>query len=434
MITGLDDDESINLAYKRGATDFITKPINYNTLVHRVRYMLRSQQHFTALRKSEDRLTKAQRVARLGYWDFLCQTNTFSASEEIEEFLGVNSGDIVSYSDFLSLIHPDDREQLQEHLFKCQQSEQAVSVEHRIRLKDSTTRVVYQEIVSTYDSATQSMHLSGIIRDLTEHKQVEDRIYKIAHFDELTGLPNRRFLKRHLRFVVEPVRRLDRFIALLSVDIDRFHQIKHSLSHGTSDVLLKDIAQRIQECLRVSNCLTSTGQQEDITEDTLARTDGDGFLVVLPELAKPADAAIVANRINTHMAKPFDVAGLEAHLTVTMGITLFPNNASGPDTLLKQAGMALHQIKAHGPNNFQFFSESTNKQAHARLEMEHSLRYAIAREEFELHYQPKVELRSQATTGVESLFHWHHPEHGVVSPAHFIPIAEESGLIVPIGA
>lgn len=434
MITGLDDDESIDLAYERGATDFITKPINYNILVHRVRYMLRSQQNFAALRKSEARLTKAQRVARLGHWDWVVEADTFSASQEIEHIVGLDHEPIETYADFLGLIHPEDREQVQQNLAKCHSTEHAISIEHRLRLKDSTTRMVYQEVVSTYDATSQSMHISGVIQDLTERKQVEDRIYKIAHFDELTGLPNRRFLKRHLRFVVEQAKRLDRYIALLSVDIDRFNEIKHSLGHGASDTMLKAVAERIQDCLRASDCLTATDKQEALNEDTLARTEGDSFLVVLPELAKPEDAAIVANRINNHMAEPFKIAGLEAHLTVTMGITLFPENAEGPETLLKQADTALHQAKAHGPNNFQFFSESTNQQAHARLEMEHSLRYAIEREELELHYQPKVDLRDERTIGVEALLRWHHPQHGIVSPAHFIPIAEESGLIVPIGA
>ena len=449
MMTGLEDVDSINQAYEKGATDFITKPINYNILVYRVRYMLRAQQNVNALRNSEARLADAQRIARLGYWDWDPANDQFTASEQIHQMFDLDKTALPTYESFMSLVHAEDCEEVERNIEKTSHGNRSISMEHRICLPGGGERVVHQELVSDSDEVDGRPVLRGIIQDVTERKKVEEQVYQIAHFDELTGLPNRRFLQRHLRFVVEQAKRynriiallsidIDRFnriIALLSIDIDRFNRINESLGHGAGDLLIKKVAQRILRSLRASDCVgrPSIAAPNQMDQDTLARIDGDQFLVLLPEIARPEDAAIVADRINSNMSESFLVSDSEVHLTVSTGITLFPENGEDEDTLLKHADAAMRQAKDEGRNNYQFFSGSTNEKARARLEMEDGLRRALERNEFELHYQPKIDLAAHAPTGMEALVRWQHPERELVSPASFIPVAEESGLIVPIG-
>ena len=435
MMTGLEDVESINHAYETGATDFITKPINYNILVHRVRYLLRAQQNVSALRNSEARLADAQRIARLGYWDWDTETERFTASEQVHEMFGLDQTALPTYEGFMSLVHPEDGERVEQNIDETRHGNRSMSMEHRLCLPDGEERIVHQELVADRDETNGRLQLRGIIQDVTERKKVEEQVFQIAHFDELTGLPNRRFLKRHLRFVVEQAKRYNRIIALLSIDIDRFNRINESLGHGAGDLLIKKVAERILGSLRASDCVTrpSPTDPSEMDHETLARIDGDQFLVLLPEVARPEDAAIVADRINSNMSESFLVSDSEVHLTVSTGITLFPENGEDEDTLLKHADAAMRQAKDEGRNNYQFFSGSTNEKARARLEMEDGLRRALERDELELHYQPKINLKAQAPAGMEALVRWQHPERGMVSPASFIPLAEESGLIVPIG-
>ena len=440
MMTALDDVESINRAYETGATDFITKPINCTILAHRVRYMLRAQRTLEALRDSERRLTNAQRTARLGHWEWDMHRGLVDVSDQVYEIFALGREALDgSYENFLNLVHPDDRGMVENTFRECLKEGKPISVEHRIQLPNGDQRVVHQEVETpTLNDTRKILRVSGTIQDITERKQTEQKIFHIMHFDELTGLPNRRFFKQYLSYVIKQAKRYNQRMALLALDIDRFKRINDTLGRSAGDILLKEMARRFEDCVRESDCVTRLwGHETDYTgnlgEFTLARLGGDEFIVLLSKVRRPEDAAIAAERITAALSEPFVLKGEEVFATVSIGIILYPENGEDVDTLLKRADLAMHHAKDCGRNNYQFFSKSINKQARERMAMENSLWGALERREFLLHYQPKVNIQTGVTVGMEALVRWRHPEFGVVLPGKFIPVAEEIGLIAPLG-
>jgi diguanylate cyclase (GGDEF)-like protein/PAS domain S-box-containing protein len=252
-----------------------------------------------------------------------------------------------------------------------------------------------------------------------QRKLAEDQLRFIATHDSLTDLPNRTMFNERLRHALNQGARYGRGIAVLFIDIDRFKVVNDSLGHSAGDRLLQDCAKRLSECLRES--------------DTVARLGGDEFVVMVENFTAPRDAIAVAQKILTNVAKPFFVDGQEFLVSASIGISTYPDDGADAETLLKNADIAMYRAKDQGRNNYQFYSAQMNKHTFERLAMESSLRRALERNEFVLHFQPKLDLRSGAIAGVEALVRWQHPDWGMVSPAQFIPLAEETGLIVQIG-
>jgi diguanylate cyclase (GGDEF)-like protein len=261
--------------------------------------------------------------------------------------------------------------------------------------------------------------LSAQIGQSFQRKLAEDQLRFIATHDSLTDLPNRSLFNERLRHALHQGTRYNRGIAVMFIDMDRFKVVNDSLGHGAGDRLLQDCAKRLTECLRES--------------DTVARLGGDEFVVMVENFTAPKDAIAIAQKILTGLARPFFVDGQEFLMSASIGISTFPDDGKDAETLLKNADIAMYRAKDQGRNNYQFYSAQMNKHTFERLAMESSLRRALERDEFLLHYQPKLDLRTGAIAGVEALIRWKHPDWGMVSPAQFIPLAEESGLIVQIG-
>jgi len=245
------------------------------------------------------------------------------------------------------------------------------------------------------------------------------RIEYLAYHDGLTALPNRSLFNKLLSQAISQAHRHGRSLAVAFIDLDRFKQINDTLGHEAGDELLKEVASRLKTCLRDS--------------DTVARLGGDEFVVLLTELEDEKDAATVAQKIIVTIAKPFVLLGQEFRVTASIGISTYPKDGRDEQTLTKNADIAMYQAKDDGKNNFQFYSERMNANSLERLGLESSLRHALERNEFELHYQAKRETASGRISGMEALLRWRHPDLGVVAPMQFIPMAEETGLIVPIG-
>jgi diguanylate cyclase (GGDEF)-like protein len=250
-------------------------------------------------------------------------------------------------------------------------------------------------------------------------QQSEDRLRHLAHHDALTGLPNRVLLQEHVTNVLARARRYETKAAVLFIDLDRFKHINDTLGHYTGDQVLKLAARRIE-----------TGIRE---EDFVARMGGDEFAVIIGDLKDPQDASLVANNILRILAKPCTFAGQELLVTPSVGISVFPQDGEDLETLLKNADAAMYLAKENGRNNSQFFTRDINRSVRERIALEAALHHALERDELVIHYQPQVELWSGKLVGVEALLRWRHPERGLIPPADFIPIAEDTGFIIPMG-
>ncbi|WP_371324498.1 EAL domain-containing protein [Dechloromonas sp. ZY10] len=262
-------------------------------------------------------------------------------------------------------------------------------------------------------------HHIWILADITERKAVEERMRHIAQHDPLTGLPNRMALAIRLAQLLPEARRYERRLAMMFLDLDRFKIINDTLGHPVGDELLREVA------CRLSNIIRET--------DFVARLGGDEFVILLPEISTPADSALVASKIIAALATPVQVDTHELHTSPSIGISIFPDDGPDADSLLKNADTAMYHAKAAGRNNYQFYAAEMNQAASERMDIERKLRHAIARNEFAIAYQPQFAGDSGRPTGVEALLRWHHPSDGMISPARFIPVAEEMGLIVEIG-
>ncbi len=259
----------------------------------------------------------------------------------------------------------------------------------------------------------------GRLRESETKLAHAERVEYLAYHDGLTGLPNRSMFSKLLGQSISEAHRYQRGLAVAFLDLDRFKQINDTLGHEAGDQLLKEVATRVKGCVRDS--------------DTVARLGGDEFVVLLPELDDEKDAAIVAQKILTAVAKAFILRGQDFRVTASIGISTYPQDGLDEQTLTKNADIAMYQAKTEGRNNFQFYSEKLNANSLERLTLESSLRHALERGEFRLHYQAKREIARGKITGMEALLRWEHPDLGTVAPMQFIPVAEETGLIIPIG-
>ncbi len=259
----------------------------------------------------------------------------------------------------------------------------------------------------------------GSGRDITQQRQSEAQIRHMAHHDALTGLPNRTLLQDRIAQAIAKARRNDEILALLFIDLDRFKLINDSLGHAIGDRLLQAVASRLLAVTRAA--------------DTVARLGGDEFVVLLGDLGQPETARRVAQKVLQALAQPVAVEGHTLLVTPSIGICAFPNDGQDVDTLMRNADTAMYHAKQVGRNNFQFFTQAMNEAAQQRLQLENDLRYAVERGELGLQYQPQIDLRTGGIVGFEALVRWRHPQRGLVSPAEFIPAAEETGLIGAIG-
>jgi diguanylate cyclase (GGDEF)-like protein len=433
MMTGLDDVESINHAYEVGATDFVTKPINWPILAHRVRYMLRASRAMAELAHSQHSLAQAHRLAGLSSWEWDIGGDAIRWSKEIYHSLGVPE-DIVELTKetFWSLIHPDDRGFVRSCFVSAMKAEKPLNLDYRIVLPSSEIHTIHAQGETEYGADGRAARMRGTIQDITERKRAEEQIRQLAFYDTLTGLPNRILFTEQLSLALEQAQRDAYNVALFFLDLDNFKRINDTLGHKFGDMLLETVARRLAHCLRPEDKLHRSDLQE--VHQNVARLGGDEFTVLVNRIRHPEDAAKVAQRILDALAEPLQIETHELFVSASIGIAIFPMDGRDIDTLLKNADTAMYHAKGQGRGRYQFYSGSMNASALERLELESNIRRALERQEFVLHYQPRLDGHSGEIVGNEALVRWQHPLRGLLTPIHFIELAEETGLIVPLGA
>jgi len=419
MVTGLDDVASVNRAFEVGASGFTTKPINVPVLSRQVRFMLRAAQTETALRDNQSRLAAAQRIARLGSWRWDIDSNAFDLSDQLARMCQLLpsefGGDLESY---LQLVHEVDRVKVRKSLEAAAQDGQAGSLDYRLVVDADHVTVVHQELELRVRGDGVGT-VFGTVQDISRQRAAEAQIRKLAYYDELTGLASRSHLQQRLHDNIKAARRRGEQFALLFLDLDGFKHVNDSLGHDVGDRLLTVVAARLRGMLRDT--------------DFAARLGGDEFCLVIDQVSDEYDSADVAERCLREISAEVDLGARRTRPHVSIGIAHYPRDGEDPQSLLKAADSAMYAAKRGGRHRYAFYTQEMTTQAERRLAMEQELRLALENDEFILHYQPQVDIKSGKLIGVEALVRWQHPRRGLLAPGEFIAVMERIGLIKMLG-
>jgi predicted signal transduction protein with EAL and GGDEF domain/FixJ family two-component response regulator len=436
VMTVKDDVEAIDQAFGAGATDFLVKPINLALLAHRVRYLLRAAAAFRESRESSSRLARAQRLARLVHWQ--CVDGRFEWSSDPLEMFGVTATQEPTpaagiVEDLLGLVHAEDREQVRVAMM-CGEPHQ---LDYRMVLPDGSVRLVHQE--AEVDPAGDRAALFGATQDVTAMRMAEEKIARLAFFDEVTGLPNREFLRRYLDRCGLGGEQ-DRPLSVLSIDLG-ISNIKDSLA-ATDDAVLLAATERVVARLRDTCALRSLGAVVDPDRwdgDSLLARVGDDELALI--LRCDLGAALeIGERLATALAAGFSVQASEIVVAASIGLANFPVSVRDPAEVVASAHAAMVHSRELGRGSIAVFDAELRGRDQRRIEISRLLHRSVAKlrppepgEEFRLHYQPKIDPATGTLAGVEALLRWTPEGHAEIRPDHFIPIAEASGVIVPLG-
>lgn len=370
--------------------------------------------------QNEIRLKEAQKIAKVGSWELEFPGFELSWSDEIFRIFEIDPNDFQpSYEYFLNTVHPDDRRMIDAAFSTSLKHKTPYSIEHRLLMKDGRIKYVHEIGETIFDDQGNPIRSIGTVQDITERKSIEKKIEHMAHHDTLTGLPNRALVKIRAEQIIANAKRNNTKSAVLFIDLDGFKEINDTLGHSTGDAMLKSVASRLKECIREN--------------DILSRQGGDEFLVILSEIRDENDISAVAKKILEVLEHPFEINIHTLSASGSIGISLYPDHGETFETLLQCADTAMYKAKERGKNNYCFYTQQMNHYTIGQFKLQSDLKNALQNNEFVLFYQPQVDLHTNRITGAEALIRWRHPQLGMVPPMQFIPIAENSGLIVQIG-
>ncbi len=440
VISGETTFESATEALRNGAQDFLRKPYAPDRLIQILNGVLHKQRLEQNIREVNQRLEASEHRYRFivnnspdiiymlddqGRFAFINERVTGLLGYKPEEILGKH------YSE---LVHKEDLEKAR-YAFDERRTGLRAShdIELRLLCKDTSLPYryfesrsitielnamgMYQKKLSEDDRGFMGTY--GVARDISERKRAEEIINFQLYHDLLTNLPNRALFRDRLNLAISQARRHDTQLAVMFLDMDRFKVINDSLGHLAGDQLLQAVAGRLTTCLRDS--------------DTLARVGGDEFNLLIPDITGREDAVMIVSKIFDQLKQPVELEGHEVFVSFSIGIALFPQDGASMEVLVKNADMAMYHTKSHGKNGYEFFSDNMKGLFQQQLSMENGIRRALEENQFELFYQPQVEVNSGRVCGLEALLRWHHPERGLMLPDDFVPLSEESQLIIRIG-
>jgi diguanylate cyclase (GGDEF)-like protein/PAS domain S-box-containing protein len=428
MVTGMDDIESIELAYESGATDFIAKPSHWTLIGHRVRYLLRGRQALLDVRSANARSEAILRAIPDLLFEMTLDGCYLDCHTHRSEPLGTSRERLIGRN-ARDILPPDAARVWIEALGAADR--EGFSSGQQFELVLPCGRLWFELSISRRSGGDgMAARFIVLLRDITERKDAERRIARLAYFDALTGLANRQSFLDHVDLEIARCSGSARRLGVLFMDLDGFKAINDTMGHGAGDQVLRWAADRLRQALRpgdMVSCVATTGDVE------LARLGGDEFTALIVDIVWPEDALAVAKRVLQMMRQPFNLNGRSVLLTASIGIAVFPEDGVDGVTLLKHADTAMYHAKEVGRDNCQYYSAVLTEKAVKRLELEGSLRQALQRSEFHLMFQPQLDVATGRIVAAEALIRWDHPTRGTVSPLEFIPVAEENGLIVPIG-
>jgi len=439
VVSGETSFEAAKNACSQGAYDFLRKPYATDELIITINNALQDKRLQKQNRFIQQQLSESERLHRYlvntspdiiyvlnqeGHFTFI--------NERIESLLGF-SKEVLIGKHYSFLVHHDDMEKAK-YVFNERRIGDRASknVELRLKCKDDNDERHFENHTISIELSSMGMYETekqkhkrylgtyGIARDVTERKLAEETINFQAYHDLLTKLPNRALLHDRLSLAISQAKRNDEKLAVMFLDLDRFKNINDSLGHMIGDELLQQVSARLKDCIREG--------------DTLARFGGDEFTLLLPKITDTHnDPTMLADKITNVLKQPFLIDGHELYVSTSIGIAVYPQDGTKIEHLIKHADIAMYHVKGQGKNGYQFYSDEMNAPYFEKLSLETGIHKALENNEFELVYQPQINLRSGEIVGVEALLRWQHPEHGTISPAEFIPFAEESGMIVEIG-
>ncbi|HEY9422722.1 MAG TPA: EAL domain-containing protein [Thermoanaerobaculia bacterium] len=413
MLTGLGDRDVDLEAMRVGAADYLSKGrLDAGLLERSIRYALERVRTLEALRESEERYSLAAQGANDGLWDWDLKAGRIYFSPRWKSMLGLAEDEVSNHpEEWLGRVHPEDLPRLERDLAAHLEGRTPhFESEHRLIHKDGGFRWILSRGLAVRDGGGKPYRIAGSQTDTTGRKV----------YDGLTGLPNRvLFHDRLASSLARAKRHPDHLFAVLFLDLDRFKLVNDSLGHTAGDQLLIEVARRLEGCVRLG--------------DTIARLGGDEFAVLLEEVRDVSDATRVAARIHDALSAACDLGGRQVFTSASVGIALSATGYESPESVLQDADTAMYRAKSLGTARYEVFDEAMRARALARLQMESDLRWTLDREQLQLHYQPIVSLASGELLGFEALVRWTHPERGRVAPDAFIPVAEETGMILPLG-
>ncbi len=374
------------------------------------------EQEDVELRESEEKFRLISASSKVGIFQLDTEGNTVYANDELSHITGLSNNAIIENS-WLSVIHKDDKALIENSWRSMLSNNQAINI--NCRLQNGTIKWISGHVGLLTSNDAEVLGYLGTINDITEIKNAQVQLEQMAFYDTLTGLANRRLFRNRLEHVISNLKREGHCLGLILLDLDNFKNVNDSLGHDSGDALLTIIAERLQQCVRAS--------------DTVARLGGDEFAIILPGISSSLAASQVAKKIIETLKSSITLNETEIRITASAGIAMAPENSDTAEDLIKNADLALYRAKDQGRNNYQFFTSEMNTQLINHLQLIQDLRLALNAREFHLVYQPQINITDGRLTGFEALIRWQNQERGFVSPLEFIPAAEETGLIIPLG-